>query len=290
MKKITITLFLVLLFNVSNGQVYSPVVNYFKAGTPTNGVKIKTNIPFQHGLGMPTIFIEGYSYSTKNAIGLTVTWYVYNGDFYMPKMASWGGYTPLVKLAVEDGKIVIFIDDKGYYDRFSIRAYANGQGEISDMFNGWTVVDELISGTIIKVVPYENRFAGNIFFPEGKWQENGNVGIGTINPTSKLTVAGNISAREVKVSVDAGADFVFENNYNLPSLTFLENFIKENKHLPEIASAKEMKADGINLSEMNIKLLQKIEELTLYLIDFKKEMKVLKEENRNLKKEMHLIK
>lgn len=45
---------------------------------------------------------------------------------------------------------------------------------------------------------------------------NGNVGIGTTNPTSKLTVAGNIASREIKVTVDAGADFVFENNYDLP--------------------------------------------------------------------------
>lgn len=100
---------------------------------------------------------------------------------------------------------------------------------------------------------------------------NGNVGIGTTNPTSRLTVAGNIASREVKVTVDAGADFVFEKNYNLPSLDSVSKFIEENKHLPQIASAKEMQKDGINLSEMNIKLLQKIEELTLYMIEMKKE-------------------
>ncbi|MNL27728.1 hypothetical protein D3C87_1493360 [compost metagenome] len=104
---------------------------------------------------------------------------------------------------------------------------------------------------------------------------DGNVGIGTTNPTSKLTVAGNINSREVKVTVDAGADFVFENDYNLPSLKSVDKFIKENKHLPEIASAAEMKNDGINLSEMNIKLLQKIEELTLYSIEQNKKIEIL---------------
>nr|WP_315176512.1 tail fiber protein [uncultured Flavobacterium sp.] len=99
---------------------------------------------------------------------------------------------------------------------------------------------------------------------------DGNVGIGTTNPTSKLTVAGNINSREVKVSVDAGADFVFEKDYALPSLQEVEKFVNENKHLPEIASAKEMQKEGINLSEMNIKLLQKIEELTLYVIEQQK--------------------
>ena len=115
----------------------------------------------------------------------------------------------------------------------------------------------------------------------GKYQDRNayfmaNVGIGTTNPTSKLTVAGNITSREVKVTVDAGADFVFEKDYDLPSLESVDKFIKENKHLPEIASAEEMKKDGINLSEMNIKLLQKIEEMTLYMIEMKKEIELLK--------------
>jgi hypothetical protein len=112
---------------------------------------------------------------------------------------------------------------------------------------------------------------------------NGNVGIGTANPTDKLTVAGNISSREVKVTVNAGADFVFENDYKLNSLDFLDKFIKENKHLPEIASAEEMQKEGINLSEMNIKLLQKIEELTLYMIEIKKENETMKSDILKLK-------
>jgi len=103
---------------------------------------------------------------------------------------------------------------------------------------------------------------------------NGNVGIGTSKIDSKLTVAGDINSREVKVTVGAGADFVFEKDYNLPSLESVDKFIKENKHLPEIASAEEMKKDGINLSEMNIKLLQKIEELTLHMIEQNKQLKI----------------
>ncbi|WP_124019585.1 tail fiber protein [Flavobacterium sp. HTF] len=123
-------------------------------------------------------------------------------------------------------------------------------------------------------------YVGNVFSVNGaslaiKAIQNGNVGIGTTNPTSKLTVAGNIASREVKVTVDAGADFVFEKDYNLPSLDSVDKFIKENKHLPEIASATEMQKEGINLSEMNIKLLQKIEELTLYIIEQNKRIEKL---------------
>jgi phage gp36-like protein len=112
---------------------------------------------------------------------------------------------------------------------------------------------------------------------------NGNVGIGTTNPTSKLTVAGDINSREVKVTVNAGADFVFEKDYNLPSLASIDAYVKENKHLPEIASAKEMQTNGINLSEMNIKLLQKMEEMTLYMIEQSKEIETLKKENESFK-------
>jgi hypothetical protein len=120
--------------------------------------------------------------------------------------------------------------------------------------------------------------------------KGGNVGIGTTNPTSKLTVKGDIHSREVKVTVEAGADFVFAEDYDLPSLDSVHQYIKENKHLPEIASASEMKKDGINLSEMNIKLLQKVEELTLYTIEQEKKNNIQSKEIETLKKENQAFK
>ncbi|WP_407427531.1 hypothetical protein [Arcticibacter sp.] len=131
-----------------------------------------------------------------------------------------------------------------------------------------------------------NRVGGEISFNTSSNIEqmrilhNGNVGIGTSSPTSKLTVAGTIAAREVKVTVNAGADFVFYDNYSLKPLQELESFIKKNNHLPEIASAKQMEGEGIDLSEMNIKLLQKIEELTLYVIKQQKDIEELRTELR----------
>ncbi|PWG78066.1 hypothetical protein [Pararcticibacter amylolyticus] len=101
---------------------------------------------------------------------------------------------------------------------------------------------------------------------------DGDVGIGTTNPTAKLTVAGNIHSREVKVSVDAGADYVFNEDYGLKSLSQVEEFVKTNRHLPEIAPAAQMQKEGLNLGEMNIVLLRKIEELTLYLIEQNKKL------------------
>ncbi|MFB9110341.1 tail fiber protein [Flavobacterium gyeonganense] len=100
-----------------------------------------------------------------------------------------------------------------------------------------------------------------------------NVGIGTTTPGSKLTVAGNIHAQEVKVTPNAGTvpDYVFADDYKLKSLEEVEAYIKQNSHLPEIPSAKEIEKNGLMLAEMNMSLLKKIEELTLYMIELKKE-------------------
>lgn len=105
--------------------------------------------------------------------------------------------------------------------------------------------------------------------------ENGNVGIGTSGPQSLLSVNGKITAKEVQVTTSGWADFVFEENYKLLSLAEVENHIKKNKHLPEVPSAKEVKEAGINLGEMDAKLLQKIEELTLYIIQQDKRIETL---------------
>ncbi|HMM02872.1 MULTISPECIES: hypothetical protein [unclassified Dysgonomonas] len=99
----------------------------------------------------------------------------------------------------------------------------------------------------------------------------GNIGIGTTNPQAKLDVRGKIIADEIEIKINKGADFVFDTDYQLKSLSEIENFINENKHLPNIPSEREMQQNGLNLNEMQIKLLQKIEELTLHVIDLKKE-------------------
>jgi len=101
---------------------------------------------------------------------------------------------------------------------------------------------------------------------------NGRVGIGTFSPDATLAVKGTIHAEEVKVDLSVpGPDYVFEKDYNLMSLEEIKAFIEKNKHLPEVPSAKEMETNGVNLSEMNMILLKKVEELTLHVIELKKE-------------------
>ncbi|WP_052266464.1 hypothetical protein [Pedobacter kyungheensis] len=104
----------------------------------------------------------------------------------------------------------------------------------------------------------------------------GNVGINTTNPTERLSVNGKIRAKEIKVEASNWPDYVFEEDYKVGTLEGLESYIKANKHLPEVPSAKEVTANGIELGEMNKLLLQKIEELTLHLIEKDKEINKLK--------------
>jgi len=95
----------------------------------------------------------------------------------------------------------------------------------------------------------------------------GNVGLGTLSPRERLSVNGKIRAHEIKVETANWPDYVFAQDYQLPSLKETEKHIKEKGHLPGIPSAEEVKTNGVDLGEMNAKLLQKIEELTLHLID-----------------------
>ncbi|EFK58569.1 hypothetical protein U0038_06450 [Sphingobacterium spiritivorum] len=113
--------------------------------------------------------------------------------------------------------------------------------------------------------------------------DNGNVGIGITTPRDKLAVNGNIRAREIKVETNNWPDYVFEEDYKLTPLAEVETFIKANKHLPEVPSAREIEEDGLSLGEMNKLMMKKIEELTLHLIEKDKQLQTQQEELNTLK-------
>jgi len=107
---------------------------------------------------------------------------------------------------------------------------------------------------------------------------NGNVGIGTTTPKEKLSVNGPIRAHEIKVETANWPDYVFDKDYHRMPLDELRSFIDKYGRLPNTPDAKEATSEGIGLGEMNRKLLEKVEELTLYLLDHKREIDSLKAE------------
>ena len=100
---------------------------------------------------------------------------------------------------------------------------------------------------------------------------------------------GKFEAKEIKVTTTPTADFVFANDYKLPTLESVEKHIKEKKHLPEIASAITMEKEGVNIGEFQIKLLQKIEELTLYTIEQNKKLEQQNKQVEELKAQMKIL-
>jgi hypothetical protein len=119
--------------------------------------------------------------------------------------------------------------------------------------------------------------AGQVVITQG-----GNVGIGTTDPTQKLAVNGTIRAKEV--IVDTGwSDYVFDDDYQLAPLVEVESHIRSERHLPGIPTANEVAAKGISLGEMQAKLLAKVEELTLHLIEQDKRIQKLEAENAALR-------
>lgn len=132
------------------------------------------------------------------------------------------------------------------------------------------------------IIGYDMNGAGFGFIKAGWFQHQwtslalqpngGNVGIGITNPAEKLAVNGNIRSKEVRVEAANWPDYVFDENYKVGKLEELESYIKTNKHLPEMPTAKDVEVNGVALGEMNELLLKKVEELTLHLIEQQKQL------------------
>ena len=128
-----------------------------------------------------------------------------------------------------------------------------------------------------------NLGSGIVCYPEGILQAVDGYFNGTLNTTGTLQAAdgyfnGTVKAKSVWVTLDGWSDFVFDEGYRLPGLMELEGYIRANRHLPDVPSAAEVENNGVDLGQMNARLLQKIEELTLYVIDLQKQIDELKQE------------
>jgi hypothetical protein len=143
------------------------------------------------------------------------------------------------------------------------------------------------SNNILGTTNYIAKFSSNTAVANSIIYDNGtNVGIGTATPGAyKLAVEGMLGARKIKVTqANPWADYVFDEAYKLPTLLELEKFVKSNKHLPEVPTAKQIEKDGIDIGDNQVLLLKKIEELTLYMIELKKENSQIKKQLAGLKK------
>lgn len=152
------------------------------------------------------------------------------------------------------------------------------------------------AGGVISLNAYNNLTfqtdGGNGYSEHMRINSEGKVGIGTTNFSGdhKLRVEGSIGAREIKVEGTGWSDFVFENDYELKTLDEVEKYISKSGHLPEIPSEADVIENGINLGEMNAKLLQKIEELTLYLIEQNKNLEQANSNIKELQREVSALK
>ncbi|WP_417800731.1 hypothetical protein [Tenacibaculum sp.] len=187
-----------------------------------------------------------------------------------------GTTSPSEKLEVKEGNIRIYGVNTSRYIRFG---EVNYQGAFINYDGTKNVLN--IGVNNINTADLSNDYNAISIV-----RSTGNVGIGTSDTKGfKLGVDGKVVATEVKVATYANwADFVFEKNYELPTLENVEKHIKEKGHLQDIPSAKEVEKNGFFLGEMDAKLLQKIEELTLYTIQQEKEIKELKKQNSKIEK------
>lgn len=158
-----------------------------------------------------------------------------------------------------------FLGVKAYGTQF---AYDNGKS-FSIEHNFYGVVNSSInfyrgSGTSGGFLTFNN----NNNLERMRITSSGLVGIGTKHPDAELTVYGVVHSKEVRVDLNVpGPDYVFASTYNLRPLNEVSLFIRRHNHLPEVPSAKQLEKNGIQLGEMSMLLLKKIEELTLYVIE-----------------------
>lgn len=244
-------------------------------GTPTPAYKLDVNGP----INASSILINGAPFAGGGS-----QWATSGSNIYYSTAGNVGIGTisPTVKLDVRGGTTRIINYGTGY----NLISGNADPGNNDSYFYHLTSINYHILGSnkngtgLIRKLGFALGGGDTESDVKMMIDQSGNVGIGNTNPDAKLTVSGQVHAQEVKVTINApGPDYVFEKDYSLPSLDQIKNYIDENKHLPEVPSAKEMEKNGVQLGEMNMLLLKKIEELTLYTLELNQRMKVVMKEN-----------
>lgn len=227
---------------------------YFVASLPKNSTSVFEKLKIQVFGG----------YWTSANLGEN-TYYISTRDGLKINREQHGGSTSRYALLVYDNgdSYDFVIKVTSSYPSFFIRA--------------WKIAGKNVSGIQeLPISDYDPTGKVNVTaqFPVNRifiTSAQGHIGLGTDPDTDyRLSVNGKIRAKEVKVEIANWPDYVFEPDYELRKLDEVEAYVKDHKHLPEIPSATEIEKDGLNLAEMNLLLLKKVEELTLYLMEERK--------------------
>nr|WP_199157666.1 hypothetical protein [Pedobacter sp. ASV2] len=246
-----------------SGGTYFNVLKVSALDSAPNYFYVNTNIPATD-VSAPQIQITGYMYNaTNHALKITLGWYHYAGNFYWTQFQSDFGYQKPSRVRLgkytKNGSEFIRIEISNnavYWSNYTFSA--TDRAELSSYYQGWTYAEgEMPAETTNQITVVGQPVSTSI---------EGNLGIGISNPAERLAVNGNIRAKEVKVEATGWPDYVFKKDYPLLSLEATEKHIKEKGYLPGMPSAKEVELNGLELGEMNKRLLQKVEELTLHLI------------------------
>jgi hypothetical protein len=270
-----------------------------RGNTTSNGINV-TGESSLHGVTFKTVDTyykelrpEGFNFIIKNGAGdgqisipynsLQGNIRFYNFGLNVDKYIGIKTLNPTTGLQLGDigaeilGKQILI---PGVYNFEQIRLGQIGNGNMAMEFINhtslnqsygirWLVdVDRGASGLQLQYANQANSY-NELNYTTGFYMSryDGYIGMGTTNPTEKLSVNGKIRAKEIKVEVANWPDYVFDEDYELPGLENTEEYIRKNKHLPGIPPSKEVEEEGVSLGEMNMKLLRKIEELTLYILE-----------------------
>ncbi|HEY2580426.1 MAG TPA: hypothetical protein VGI43_01390 [Mucilaginibacter sp.] len=247
------------------GPSITPAVNFIYVGSLTNDPNSAGNCQKMR------VSVLGGTWGAGN-IGETIYYIANRGGLSINQVVTGGS-------GVSNTILRVFQNGATNYDLYLQINYQTGYYSMAvwsyNMAGYQATAQNVTITTSANTPPGTDITSTAAYIPVMTTDASGNIAVNSINPNGyKLAVKGTIHAQQVNVDMNNWADYVFDKDYPLPSLTDIKTYIDQNHHLPEIPSAQQVEKEGLNLGEMNKVLVKKVEELTLYLIEEDKEIKV----------------
>ncbi len=269
---------------------------YNGSGDETGAIKIK--LPYSNEYTTMRIRLEVYNFLDNTSFSMWISGFTYADTWSRISaqlLASHSGQNHKVRYGSENGTGVIWIGEqtsnwKDLKVEMAEVLISHVQYAMGNWDDGWEITldnqdfSANVSKTISNTLPLASAQTVWSYTNDDIFFSSGNVAIGTSNPdTFKLAVDGAIKAKEIRVNTTNWPDYVFESDYQLMPLKEVGQFIEEHGHLPNIPKKKEAEKEGVQVGALQKQLLQKIEELTLYLLEFEEKFKQMEMENKTLK-------